>query len=47
MSFILGWYWIPGVMLGVEIGKDEEDTPMLIFDLFILRLMFGAKRIDD
>ena len=39
----LGFYLIPGMMLGIEIQRNpENDNPVLVFDLLIVRLMFEA-----
>lgn len=48
MSFSIGFYFIPGMMLGVEIQRNPNtDNPVLILDLLILRLMFEYGNEDE
>lgn len=32
---------ISGVMLGIELGEDEEGDTVLVLDLFILRVLIA------
>ena len=44
----IGFYLIPGLMFGVELQKTpDEGKPILVVDLFILRLMFEVDSDDD
>lgn len=39
----IGIYFITGMMVGIELQRNPEtDNPVLIIDLFIVRLMFEA-----
>jgi hypothetical protein len=40
-GFSISFYFISGMMLGVEIQRmPEDDKPILVIDLLILRMMF-------
>jgi len=40
-GFSVSFYFISGVMLGVEIQREPEDgKPIFVIDLFVVRLMF-------
>ena len=39
----IGIYFITGMMVGIELQRNPETgNPVLIIDLFIVRLMFEA-----
>jgi hypothetical protein len=43
----IGIYFITGMMVGIELQRNPEtDNSVLVFDLFIVRLMF-EKITDD
>jgi hypothetical protein len=47
-SFAISYYFISGVMVGVELQKRlDTGNPVLVIDLFIVRFMFEVEDEDD
>jgi hypothetical protein len=47
-SFAISYYFISGVMVGVELQKRlDTGNSVLVIDLFIMRFMFEVEDEDD
>ena len=47
-TFAISFYFITGAMVGVELQRrSETGAPVLVIDLFILRVMFEVEDEDD
>jgi len=47
-SFAISYYFISGVMVGVELQKRlDTGKSVLVIDLFIVRFMFEVEDEDD
>jgi hypothetical protein len=47
-SFAISYYFISGVMVGVELQKRlDTGNSVLVIDLFIVRFMFEVEDEDD
>jgi hypothetical protein len=47
-SFAISYYFISGVMVGVELQRRlDTGNSVLVIDLFIVRFMFEAEDEDD
>ena len=47
-SFAISFYFISGVMVGVELQKRlDTGNSVLVIDLFIVRFMFEVEDEDD
>ena len=47
-SFSISFYFISGVMLGIEMQRRlDTDSPVLVIDLLIVRFMFEVENEDD